>query len=226
MTCPIKYNIVSTGSKGNAVIINDYILIDCGVPFKALKPYYKKLKLVLLTHIHGDHFCKATIKKLAYERPTIRFACGRWLAEPLVACGVSKANIDILEANINNCYGPCSVIPVQLTHNVPNFGYKIHFANAGKMIYATDTNSLNGISAWHYDLYMIEANYKDNEINERIKQKKENGEYAYEYAVLRNHLSKKKCDDFIYNNIGTNGIYVYMHTHREGKEVDSHSENN
>lgn len=225
MTCPIKYNIISTGSKGNAVIINDYILIDCGVPFKVLRPYYKKLKLVLLTHIHGDHFNKTTIKKLSLERPTIRFACGRWLAEPLVACGVPKTNIDILEANTNYCYGLCSVIPVQLVHNVPNFGYKIHFTKGSKMMYATDTNSLNGVSAWHYDLYMIEANYEDQEINERIRQKKDNGEYAYEYDVLRNHLSKKKCDDFIYNNIGTNGVYVYMHTHQEDKEVDSYSEN-
>ena len=57
MTCPIKYEIIATGSDGNAVVINDIVLIDCGVPFKALKPYYKKLKLVLLTHIPADHFC-------------------------------------------------------------------------------------------------------------------------------------------------------------------------
>jgi len=49
----IEYVIISTGSKGNAVIANKAVLIDCGVPFKALKMYYKKLKLVLLTHIHS-----------------------------------------------------------------------------------------------------------------------------------------------------------------------------
>lgn len=218
MNCPIKYNIISTGSDGNAVIINDYILIDCGVPFKVLKPYYKKLKLILLTHIHSDHFNKTTIKRLAAERPTLRFGCGRWLAEPLVACGVDKRNIDILEPDINNDYGPCYVIPVQLVHNVPNFGYKIHFAKGGKMIYATDTNNLNGVSAWHYDLYMIEANYEDEEISERISRKKETGEYIHEYGAMKNHLSKKKCDEFIYKNIGANGQYVYMHTHKEDVE--------
>ena len=32
----IDYNIIATGSKGNAVVIDQKILIDCGVSFKAL----------------------------------------------------------------------------------------------------------------------------------------------------------------------------------------------
>lgn len=30
----IDYNIIATGSKGNAVVIDQKILIDCGVSFK------------------------------------------------------------------------------------------------------------------------------------------------------------------------------------------------
>ena len=41
----IPYEIISTGSKGNAVVLNQFILIDCGVPFKALRDYYRDLKL-------------------------------------------------------------------------------------------------------------------------------------------------------------------------------------
>ena len=47
----VKYNIISTGSDGNATILEEFVLIDCGVPYKALEPYVPKLKLVLLTHI-------------------------------------------------------------------------------------------------------------------------------------------------------------------------------
>lgn len=75
----VDFNIISTGSKGNAVIINSGIMIDCGVPFKALKNHYRLLKLVLLTHIHSDHFNRATIKKLAFERPSLRFGVPEWL---------------------------------------------------------------------------------------------------------------------------------------------------
>lgn len=214
----IKYNIVSTGSQGNAVIINESILIDCGVPFKSLKPFYKDLKLVLLTHIHFDHFKKSTIKALARDRPTLRFGCGRWLVDSLVGCGVSKQQIDVLDFDKMYGYGICNIIPIPLVHNVPNCGYKIHFPD-GKMIYATDTNNLNGITAKNYDLYMIEANYEDEIIEEKIRRKKEDGEYAYEMGVLKNHLSKAKCDDFIYRNAGSSSRYVYMHCHKD-EEVD------
>ena len=83
------------------------------------------------------------------------------------------------------------------------------------MIYATDTNNLNGIKARNYDLYMIEANYEEEVIKQRIKDKKSAGEYAYEVQVLKNHLSKEKCDDFLYRNIKSDSDYVYMHTHKE-----------
>lgn len=213
----INYNIISTGSKGNAVILQDFILIDCGVPFRSLKDCYKKLKLVLLTHIHSDHFNKTTIRRLAAERPTLRFACGRWLYQPLVDVGVNPNNIDVLGFNVSYGYGLCNVIPVPLNHNVPNCGYKIHFPE-GKVIYATDTNDMKGIVARNYDLYMIEANYEDEVIQAKIKDKEIRGEYAYEKQVLKNHLSKAKADDFIFSNCGPNSEYCYLHCHDDSKD--------
>ena len=147
----VRYNIIASGSQGNAVILNDAVLIDCGVPYKQLAPYVPKLKLVLLTHIHSDHFCKRTLRRLAAERPTLRFGCCRWLASPLVAAGVPERQIDLLKPRVMYGYGLCNVIPFELTHNVPNCGYKVHFGN-GKVIYATDTNNLDGIQAIGYDL--------------------------------------------------------------------------
>ena len=91
----MKYEVISTGSKGNAVVINN-ILIDCGVPFSAIKPIYRKINLVLLTHIHSDHFRPSTIKRLAAERPTLRFGCGEWLVKQLIDNDVSPRNIDVL----------------------------------------------------------------------------------------------------------------------------------
>lgn len=214
----LKYNILATGSKGNAVIINDYILIDCGVPFRAIEPYYSKFKIVLLTHIHSDHFCQSTIKKLARERPTLRFACGRWLLQPLLECGVAKHNIDVLEFDTMYGYGLFNLIPVYLKHNVPNCGYKIHFAEDGKLFYATDCNNLNGITAKGYDLYMVEANYVDEEIQEKIRQKRADGAFAYEQQVIKNHLSKDKCDDWLYKNMNSRSQYNYLHCHYDDEE--------
>ncbi len=211
----IKYSIIGTGSTGNAVVLNDNILVDAGVSFKAIHPHLHALKLVLLTHIHGDHFNRATIRRLASERPTLRFGCGAWLAPELVKEGLGKERIDILTAGKSYNYGAFHVLPVKLMHNVPNQGYKIHFAGGGKTIYATDTGSLAGITAKDYDLYMIECNYEDDELDARIREKERNGEFAYEHRAKLNHLSKARCDAWIYANIGDTGEYIYMHQHQD-----------
>lgn len=209
----MDFNIISTGSKGNAVILNDEILIDCGVPYKAIKPYVKGLKLVLLTHLHSDHFKPETIRKLATERPSLRFGCGKWMLSPVIACGVRKSNIDIYTPNLKNRYtDDLQLIMIPLKHNVSNCGYKV-FLNGEKIFYATDCNNLDGIDAPNYDLYMIEANYEDSEIQERIAEKEAAGQYVYEYQVLNNHLSKKKADDFIIANAGDKSSFVYLHGH-------------
>ncbi|PWM26749.1 MAG: hypothetical protein DBX48_04335 [Limosilactobacillus fermentum] len=217
----IPYHIISTGSKGNAVVINHSILIDCGVPFKDVVPFIQRLKLVLLTHIHSDHFRPSTLRRLSCERPLLRFACCRWLVADLVEAGVSARNIDILDPGVMYGYGICNVIPVRLVHNVPNCGYKIHFPT-GKVFYATDTNNLSGITAKHYDLFMVEANYEDEVIRKKIQEKRAAGEYAYEVQAMQNHLSKAKCDDFIYRNIGPGSEYVYLHGHvdEDGAECE------
>lgn len=49
----MTYEVIATGSSGNAVLINNGILIDCGVSWKKIQPYTKRLKLVLLTHKHS-----------------------------------------------------------------------------------------------------------------------------------------------------------------------------
>lgn len=211
----MTYNIIATGSTGNAVLIENSILIDCGVPFKILKNYVSKLKLVLLTHEHKDHFNASTIRKLAQERPTLRFGCGAWLVSDLQECGVNPKNIDVMIHETEYKYAIASVIPVRLTHNVPNCGYKLVFPH-GKVFYATDTNDLCGISARDFDLYMIEANYTDEEIIQRIAEKEATGEFAYERQVLDNHLSKAKCDEFLNKNKGENSECVYLHAHKGG----------
>ena len=208
------YNVISTGSKGNAVIINNNILIDCGVPFKALEGHHKNLQLVLLTHIHIDHFKANTVRKLAKERPTLRWGVPRWLLQKVLDADVDKRNIDVMEMHKNYNYGILSTTPFPLVHDVPNCGYKI-YTPQGKVFYATDTNTLESVEAKGYDLYMVEANYGEKEIVERIRAKEDEGLHCYEWKVLKNHLSKEKADDFLYANMESHSQYVYLHQHTE-----------
>lgn len=214
----MNYNIISTGSQGNAIVLNNIILLDCGVPFRDLKDVYKDLRLVLLTHVHGDHFNKATIRKLAAERPTLRFACCSWLISALVLeCGIPFYKIDMLEIGKIYDYKAFQVSPVKLYHDVDNAGWRV-FMNAEKAIYMTDTVTLEGITAKDYDLYLVEANYITEELEERIRSKEAAGEYVYEYRVKNVHLSKEKCDEWLLENIGEKSEAIYIHQHIEKGE--------
>lgn len=210
----MNYKIISSCSTGNATVIRDIILIDCGVTFKRLEKYYKNLKLVLLTHIHSDHFKKETIKKLAQERPTLRFACCEWLLNPLLECGVLRKNIDVLQIGTKYDYKLFKIVPIKLYHDVPQCGYRVLFDNY-KVIYMTDTKTVEGISAKNYDLYLIEGNYENEELEERIRKKQEEQQYCYEYRARHTHLSKGQASDFLLQNMGKNSEYVFMHEHVE-----------
>lgn len=218
----MNYNIISTGSQGNALVLNDYILIDCGVSFKALQEVYKGLKIVLLTHIHGDHFNKTTITRLAKERPTLRFACCEWLVSDLIACNVPKRNIDVLSVGNLYNYGSFKISPIQLYHDVPNAGYRI-FIGDKRALYATDTGHLQGITAKDYDLYLIEANYSEDEIQERIREKQATGQYCYETGVIGRHLSEEQASNFLLDNMAAHSKYVFLHQHIDKEEKGGES---
>lgn len=209
----MTYEIISTGSKGNAVIINGSILIDCGAPFRALSTHARALNLVLLTHIHGDHFKPRTAAALHRERPALRWGCCEWMVGPLLEAGVDKRMIDVLTPGLRFVYqGLGTVMPERLAHNVPNCGYHI-WMGGETIFYATDTGSLDGVTANGYDLYLVEANHTRAELETRLEAKRAAGEYAYEWAAAQNHLSREQAEDWIYQNIGPNGRYAFLHQH-------------
>jgi len=210
----MMFNIISTGSKGNAVVISDFILIDCGVSYKLLEPYIKQLKLVLLTHEHGDHFVPSTVRRLHKERPVLRFGCCEWMVPHLLEIGVAKRSIDVLTPRSCSDYGACTIIPEPLTHNVPNCGYHI-YTNGERLFYATDTGTLDGIRAKGYDLYLVEANHTKADIVARAAEKMARGEYAYEFRAAENHLSQEQTEDWLYQNMGPRSLYAFLHSHEE-----------
>lgn len=211
----MTYNIIATGSGGNAVVINNSIMIDCGVPFKALAPVKKGLKLVLLTHVHGDHFKPRTVRALHKERPTLRWGCCEWMVGPLLEAGVDKRVIDVLTPGFCFIYqGLCTAMPEGLTHDAPNCGYHI-WSGTDRLFYATDTATLDGIEARDYDLYMIEANHTREELESRARAKMDAGEFAYEVRAAANHLSQEQALDWLAQNMGPNSQYVFLHQHKE-----------
>lgn len=207
----MTYQLISSGSEGNAVLYHGSILVDCGVSFASLKPHLYKIQIVLLTHEHKDHFNFETLLRLCAERPTVRVGCCRWLL-PLLS-GIR--NVDVFELGVEYDYKAFSLIPVKLYHDVENCGYKI-FRRGYKIFHATDTAHLHGIEARGYDLYAIEHNYDEDVIGKIIEEKEASGHYSYEKGAVNSHLSEQQARQFIFNNAGDN--YEILRLHESKRE--------
>lgn len=215
----IKYEILSSGSKGNCIIVNDYLMMDCGLAYSKIKDYLKEIKVIFICHSHTDHFKKPTIKKIAYEHPNIKFIVGNFLVADLVLLGVNKKNIITFDTGKWYDIGIFKVKMDYLFHDVPNNCLHIEFKNGEKLLYATDTSSIDHIKAEGYDLYLIEANYlTDEELREKIQEQEERGEFSYYNRVLNTHLSQLQALNWLNENKGTNSEYCFIHQHIEKED--------
>ena len=206
----IPYSILASGSSGNCIIINDIIALDMGIPFKLLGEYAKTIKLAFISHRHSDHFNPATIKKLHTLRPTVRFCVGDFLYQELIDIGINKKNIDVIKHNKVYDYKILKVMPCISIHDVRNYGLHL-FIDGEKLLYITDTSKIDHVTAVGYDLYLIEANYDEEKLENNIKSDIEKGIYSYGMRVRDTHLSIQKASEWIMENAGENSKYEFIH---------------
>ena len=154
----MKFNIIQSGSKGNATLIEHngcVLLIDMGIPLKCLRDgcaaFNKKLldiDALLITHSHGDH--TAGIRYL----------------DPLpIYCTkdtYTKGNINFIEPEKSFVIKDFEITPIEASHDAPNTVGYILCAGEEKLVYLTDTgfipdNTLQLIK--NADYYIIESNH-------------------------------------------------------------------
>ncbi len=143
------------------------------------------------------------------------------MAQTLYDLKIEPRNIIILnddvwyEFNAFRC--KLNLIP----HDVPNVAIHLQIDNE-KLLYATDTSSLENVNAKEYDYYLIEGNYKEKELEERKERKLLNGEFVIEDRVANSHLSYEQCLDFFMKNASDISILEVMHQHVEkgGEELE------
>lgn len=211
----MKYEIIGSSSEGNCVVVEDVLMLDCGLRYTKIKNYLSKIKLIFISHSHQDHLLPSTIKKVAYNYPTIKFLTGsEVVVNKLVECGVDKKNIYYLESGKKYDLGLLKVKLEELYHDTPNYALKWQI-NDKKGIYAVDTNRIDHIEAKNYDLYLIESNYVTELLNKHIQECKDNNDdenkLYYLNRVKSTHLSYENCTDFLLNNMGDNSEFVRIH---------------
>lgn len=211
----MKYEIIGSSSKGNCIIVEDFLMLDCGVSYKKIKDKLSKIKLIFISHSHSDHLNKKTIKQIAYNYPTIKFIVkSKKVVEELVNNNVNKSNIYVFKTN--NWYKfetiGLEIKFSQLFHDVEN--YALHWKCKGKKgLYVVDTNRIDHIEAKNYDLYLIESNYKEDILQKHIDDvsRETIGDLVYLTRVPETHLSYEKANDFLINNMGENSRFEYLH---------------
>lgn len=182
----MHYEIISTGSKGNCVIIND-CMIDCGVPFKKIKKQLYNIKYLLLTHTHGDHLKLKTLQQIAAQFPRICII-GNYEVHAAYNCNIiANAGFDI----VTDDYVFHSF---ELIHDVLTYGFCWTY-NGHEIIYATDTSSLKNAPDKKYDYFFLESNHDEAKLEEVRNQPK--GAYN-PYLSGKRHLSTQQAKLFFY----------------------------
>lgn len=183
----LNYNILSSGSNGNCVIIEN-VMVDCGIPFKRIKEQLYDVRYLLLTHIHGDHVNKATLSRIKKQFPKITIL-GNYEVHQTFGVDKIVANAEVKLEGI-------TVTPFECVHNVVTTGYTWKVENQ-EIIYATDTSSLEHAPEKQYDFFFIESNHDEKKVQEIMKDAGTG--YNPAFDSLR-HLSTQKAKGFYYTH--------------------------
>lgn len=209
----MKYNIISSSSKGNCIVVEDFLALDVGVSYSKIKKYLSKVKLIFISHIHKDHLLPTTIKQIAYNYPTIKFVTGsRGVVKKLYENGVNKKNIYFMKENKWYSLGILDFRLEPLVHDVDNYCIKVKFNTIDKkMIYIVDTANVDNIEAKNYNLYLIESNYREDILQKHIEECEDEDKLYYLNRVPRTHLSNEQANGFLIENMGENSVYQFIH---------------
>ena len=187
----LDYKIIRSGSKGNAVRVDD-VMFDCGVPFKEMEAELYKCKFLIITHTHSDHLNMRTFKAIKRKFPRLTIV-GNWHVAGKVN-GVEKITGD--ESIL--VYKDRKITSFKCVHDVPCHGYVIE-KDGMNIIYATDTSTLEFAPQLKYDYFFIESNHDSNKIN--AIQGNSYQKYGYDaYAGAMRHLSTQSSKAFYYMN--------------------------
>lgn len=197
----IDYNVIRSGSKGNAVRIEN-IMIDCGVPFKEMREDLYKVDTLLITHRHGDHINPQTFNKIREQFPRIRTIANADVAYSFNIDTVIGTMPFILKKNRK-------IIPYYGKHDVP-VSYFIIQMKKLNILYATDTNDVENPDNYPLDYCFLESNYDEIKLRELGKAYKRRG-YDPTISNLR-HFSSQKCKEFYYvNRRDKDSVLIELH---------------
>ena len=181
--------VIASGSSGNCTVLYDSqtrIMLDAGIPMKQILTAlnYELPDYVLITHEHGDHAQKSTLKSLLERGVEMYMTVGTKDALKFE----NRYNLHLFSPNLEMKpirLGDYEFTALPAIHDAAEPAvFKIESADE-KILYATDTGQ---VPHWHstrpYTKILIESNFAENEL---LKSK--SIDEGQRKRIFANHLS-------------------------------------
>ena len=179
------------------MIINKDIMIDCGVAFSKIKDDLYDVKYLLITHIHSDHLNKKTLLQINQKFPTIQIIGNYEVYQAWAVDRIANAGFEIETDDY-------IFTPFECLHDVLTYGFTFTIDDK-KIIYATDTSTMENAPDETYDMFFLESNHDEKKL-EAIRGDKK-GSYD-PYLSGKRHLSTQQARAF-----------YFMHRRDQGSEL-------
>ena len=204
---PFKINIIGTGSSGNCVVIDNSIVIDCGLPIKKISQTVLNADALFITHRHSDHLNLSILHYLYRKAPwklTSELYTNHDVVKKIISDESSRFEPTINQQHIYNQQTTLtvtaggrqySVSTFPLHHDVENEGFVFTRDDGKTLIYATDTNSIADAPAQKFDAIMLEGNFDEDKIIDYLK----SDDFNERFRAMRNmrHLSVQQFENFV-----------------------------
>lgn len=202
----IDYEIVSTGSKGNCVIVGD-IMIDIGVPFSKIKERLYDIRVLILTHIHTDHINQRTLASIKKLFPNIPIYGNYEVYQTY-----PEYDIKVVNAGFKFKVGKYEFEAFDCEHDALCYGYTWEM-DGQTILYATDLTTTDNIPKQKYDVMLLESNHDEKKLEAAIG----TGKGSYDpFLGGKRHLSTQEAKKFYYlNRRSRESLLVELHqSHR------------
>jgi Cft2 family RNA processing exonuclease len=185
----MNFEVISSGSKGNCVIIGDDVMVDIGIPFAQIKEHLYNIKYLLITHTHSDHLKTHSFMTMKKLFPRIKTIGNYEVAQVVPVDFIANSGFEIETKDY-------TFMPFNCIHDVVTFGYTWQ-KGENNIIYATDTTTLEFAPEGPYDYLFLESNHDEKKLEE-VRNKPNKG---YDpYLGGKRHLSTQQCKAFYYMN--------------------------